>query len=143
MKNYIITQCEYDTTMKRLERLYERRIKLKNKMTNCTSALKQVATFGNATEDTMTNYVAALEEIEEEIKELEAEAYNLKTDLNYMENRIININEIKEQVFTRYFIKGEKPLEIAPKIPCGKSSVYRYIDEINKERASWEKIRKI
>ena len=62
MKNYIITQCEYDTTMKRLERLYERRIKLKNKMTNCTSALKQVATFGNATEDKMTNYVEVAED---------------------------------------------------------------------------------
>lgn len=142
MKNYIITQCEYDTTMKRLERLYERRINLKNKMTNCTSTLKDVVSFGNATEDKMTNYVAALEEIEEEIKELEAEAYNLKTDLNYMDSRISNINEIKEQIFVMYFIKGMKPLQIAPKIPCGKSSVYRYIHEINKERASWEKIRK-
>lgn len=143
MKNYIITSNELDIINRRLNRLYERKETLKNNMTNCTSHLKEVVSSGGVAEDKMTNYVAELEGIEEEIKDLEKQAAQLKDDLDYMENRISNINEIKEQVFTRYFIKGEKPLQIAPKIPCGKSSVYRYIDEINKERASWEKIRKI
>lgn len=144
MKNYIITSSEYDITKRRLNRLYERKERLKLNITRVTpQQLSENSIHSNIFEDKMANYVAELEEIEEEIKELEEEAAQLKDDLDYMENRISNINEIKEQVFTRYFIKGEKPLEIAPKIPCGKSSVYRYIDEINKERASWEKIRKI
>ncbi|MBP3920792.1 MAG: hypothetical protein J6D28_04430 [Bacilli bacterium] len=143
MKNYIITSNELDIVNRRLNRLYERKEALKNNMTNCTSHLKEVVSSGGVPEDKMTNYVAELEEIEIEIKELEEQATQLKDDLEYMDSRISNINEIKEQVFVMYFIRGLKPLQIAPKIPCGKSSVYRYIDEINKERASWEKIRKI
>lgn len=143
MKNYIITSNEYDIVNRRLERLKEKKERLKNNITSCTSKLKDVASFGSLSNDKMINYVAELEEIEKEIQELEEEAAKLKDDLDYMDSRLSNINEIKEQVFVKYFIKGMKPKEIAPKIPCGKSSVYRYIDEINKERASWEKIRKI
>lgn len=143
MKNYIITSNEYDIIKRRLNRLYEKKERLKLSIIRITpQQLSEEPIHSGILEDKMANYVAELEDIENEIKELEEEATQLKDDLDYMENRISNINEIKEQVFTRYFIKGEKPLEIAPKIPCGKSSVYRYIDEINKERASWEKIRK-
>lgn len=143
MKNYIITSSEYDIVNRRLNRLKEKKERLKLSLTSCTSKIKEVVSFGGTTNDKMTNYVAELEEIEKEIKELEGEAEKLKGDLDYMDSRLSNINEIKEQVFVMYFIRGLKPLQIAPKIPCGKSSVYRYIDEINKERASWEKIRKI
>lgn len=143
MKNYIITSNELDIVNRRLNRLYERKIKIKNDITNCTSHLKEVVSSGGVPEDKMNNYVIELEDIENEIKELEKQAAQLKDDLDYMDNRLSNINEIKEQVFVMYFIRGLKPLQIAPKIPCSKSSVYRYIDEINKERVSWEKIRKI
>lgn len=144
MKNYIITSNELDIVNRRLNRLYERKTKIKNNITSCTSHLKEVvSTSGGVPEDKMTNYVAELEEIEIEIKKLEEQAIQLKDDLEYMDSRISNINEIKEQVFVMYFIRGLKPLQIAPKIPCGKSSVYRYIDEINKERAYWEKNGKI
>lgn len=139
MKNYIITSSEYDIVNRRLQRLKEKKERLKNNITSCTSTIKEVVSFGGTTNDKMTNYVAELEEIEKEIQELEGEATKLKSDLDYMDSRLSNINEIKEQVFVMYFIRGLKPLQIAPKIPCGKSSVYRYIDEINKERASWEK----
>jgi chromosome segregation ATPase len=143
MKNYIITSNELDIVNRRLFRLYARKQKLNEEITNCNSHLKEIVTSGGVVSDKMTNYVAELEEVDNEILELENQAKELKTDLDYMDSRLSNINEIKEQVFVMYFIRGLKPLQIAPKIPCGKSSVYRYIDEINKERASWEKIRKI
>lgn len=143
MKNYIITSNEYDIATKRLITLENRREKLKTTITNCTSKIKEVVTSGGYQDDKMSNYVAELEEVENEIKEVAEEIKILKDDLDYMNNRISNIKEIKEQVFVYYFIKGMKPLQIAPKIPCSKSSVYRYIDEINRERANWEKIRKI
>lgn len=143
MKSYIITSNEYDIVNRRLNRLYDRKTKLYNNITSCTSKPKEVLTNGGVVSDKMTDYVAEMEEVDKEIKDLEEQAAKLRDDLDYMDSRLSNINEIKEQVFVKYFIKGMKPKDIAPKIPCGKSSVYRYIDEINKERASWEKIRKI
>lgn len=142
MKNYIITSSEYDIVNRRLKRLYTKRERLELQINNITSTLKEVVVNGGESDDKMSSYVAEKEQVEIEIKELEGEAKELKEDLDYMDNRLSNINEIKEQVFVMYFIKGMKPKEIAPKIPCGKSSVYRYIDEINKERASWENMRK-
>lgn len=139
MKNYITTSNELDIICRRLKRLYARREKVQAALTNTTGKLKDVVVSGGTNNDKIGNYIAELDEIAVEIKELEEESAILKDDLDYMENRLSNINEIKEQVFTRYFIKGEKPLEIAPKIPCGKTTVYRYINEINAERASWEK----
>ena len=139
MKNYITTSNELDIICRRLKRLYARREKVQAALTNTTGKLKDVVVSGGTNNDKIGNYIAELDEITVEIKELEEESAILKDDLDYMENRLSNINEIKEQVFTRYFIKGEKPLEIAPKIPCGKTTVYRYINEINAERASWEK----
>lgn len=142
MKNYIITSSEYEIVNRRLKRLYTKRERLELQINNITSTLKEVVVNGGVSDDKMSSYVAEKEQVEIEIKELEGEAEELKEDLDYMDNRLSNINEIKEQVFVMYFIKGMKPKEIAPKIPCGKSSVYRYIDEINKERASWENMRK-
>ena len=138
MKNYIITSNEYDIVNRRLNRLYERKQKVKDQITNCTSHLKEVVSTGGITEDKMSNYVISLEEIENEISELEEQATLLKEDLDYMNSRIKSINEIKEQVFVHYFIKGLKPVQIAPLIPCGKSSVYRYISEIEKERKEYK-----
>lgn len=138
MKNYIITSSEYDIVNRRLNRLLEKREKLKNDITRITSRMKEVVSFGGFSNDKMTNYVSELEEIENEIKELRGEAAKLKSDLDYMDSRLTNINEIKEQVFVMYFIRGMKPKEIAPKIPCGKSSVYRYISEIEKERKEYK-----
>ena len=143
MKNYIITSNELEIVNRRLYRLNVRKTNLYNNITSCTSKPKEVVTNGGVVSDKMTNYVAEMEEIEREIKELEEQAVQLNSDLEYMDSRLSNINEIKEQVFVLYFIRGLKPLQIAPKIPCGKSSVYRYIDEINRDKASWEKIRKI
>lgn len=140
MKNYIITSSEYDIVNRRLKRLREKKKQLEDNITSCTSKLKDVVSFGGFSNDKMINYVAELEEIEEEIKELEKEATELKSDLDYMDSRLSNINEIKEQVFVMHFIRGLKPLQIAPKIPCGKSSVYRYIDEINRERREYGKM---
>lgn len=138
MKNYIITSNEYDIVNRRLNRLYERKQKVKEQITNCTSHLKEVVSTGGIAEDKMSNYVISLEEIENEILELEEQAALLKEDLDYMNSRIKSINEIKEQVFVHYFIKGLKPVQIAPLIPCGKSSVYRYISEIEKERKEYK-----
>lgn len=143
MKNYIITMNELEIISRRLKRLYIRKEKIELALTNTTSKLKEVIVSGGSSNDKIGNYIVELEDTKSEIKELEEEAAKLKSDLDYMDNRLSNINEIKEQVFVMYFIKGMKPKDIAPKIPCGKSSVYRYIDEINIERASWEKIRKI
>lgn len=143
MKNYIITSNEYDIVNRRLKRLYERRTKLKNNIENITSKLKEVVVNTAVTDDKMSNYVAELEEVENEIKEKELEAAELKDDLDYMNNRISNIKDIKEQVFVMYYIKGMKPKHIAPLIPCDLSTVYAKIKEINVERQSSEKIRKI
>lgn len=142
MKNYIITSNEYDIVNRRLKRLYERRTKLKNNITNITSKLKEVVVNTGITDDKMSAYVAELEEVENEIIEKEEEAAQLKDDLDYMNSRISNIKDTKEQVFVMYFIKGMKVKHIAPLIPCDSSTVYAKIKEIKKERQSSEKIRK-
>lgn len=143
MKNYIITSNEYDITIRRLERLYERRTKLKNNIHNITSKLKEIVVNTSFSDDKMSSYVAELEEVENEIKEKELEAEQLKDDLDYMNSRISKINNIKEQVFVMYFIKGMKPKHIAPLIPCDLSTVYAKLREINRERQSAQKITKI
>ena len=134
MKNYIITSSEYDIVNRRLKRLVEKKKQLEDNITSCTSKLKDVVSFGGFSNDKMINYVAELEEIEEEIKKLEKEAAELKSDLDYMDSRLSNINELKEQIFVMFYIKGMKPKEIALKVPCDVSTVYKKIREINKER---------
>lgn len=143
MKNYIITSNEYDIVNRRLKRLYERRTKLKNNITNITSKLKEVVVNTGITDDKMSTYVAELERVEEEILEKEQEVAELKDDLDYMNSRISNIKDIKEQVFVMYYIKGMKPKHIAPLIPCDLSTVYEKIRKIKEERQSSQKIRKL
>lgn len=142
MKNYIITSNEYEIVTRRLKRLYDRKKRLKTDITNCTSKLKDIVVSSSLNNDKMINYVAALEEVEGEIKQLEKEALDLKDDLDYMNNRLSNINEIKEQIFVMYYIKGLEPKHIAPKIPCDISTVYKKIKEINKERKVAKKSQK-
>lgn len=142
MKNYIITSNEYDIINKRLERLYERRTRLKTNITKTTSTLKEVVTFGGDNQDKMTDYVIRLQEVEEEIKVLEEEARQLKEDLKYMDSRLSNIQDIKEQVFVMFYIRGMKPKHIAPRIPCDLSTVYAKLREIKKECRCSEKIPK-
>lgn len=138
MKNYIITSSEYDIINRRLKRLYTRKEKIELALTDTTSKLKETAVSSGFNDDKIGTYIAELNEIEEEIEELEEQAKELKADLDYMDSRLSNINEIKEQVFVMHFIRGMKPKEIAPKIPCGKSSVYRYINEIEQERKEYK-----
>ena len=141
MKNYLITSNEYDIVNRRLKRLYAKKEKLINQINNITSTLKEVVVNGGINDDKMSTYVAELEQIEIEIREKEIEAEELKDDLEYMDSRISNIKNIKEQVFVMYFIKGMKVKHIAPIIPCDISTVYAKIKEINTERQNAEKIR--
>ena len=134
MKSYIITSNEYDIVNRRLNRLYDRKTKLYNNITSCTSKPKEVLTNGGVVSDKMTDYVAEMEDVDKEIKDLEEQAAKLRDDLDYMDSRLSNINELKEQIFVMYFIKGMKVKEIAPKVYCDISTVYKKIREINKER---------
>ena len=134
MKNYITTSSEYDIVIRRLNRLYDRKEKLIDNIHKITSQLKDVVVNTGFTNDKMSIYVAELEEIENEIKEKEIEAKELKEDLEYMDSRLSNIEDTKEQVFVKYFIKGMKPKHIAPSIPRDISTVYKKIKEINEER---------
>lgn len=134
MKDYITTSNEYDIVIRRLNRLKERKIKLKNDIENITSKIKDVVVNTGFSNDKMSSYVAELEEVENEIKEKEIEAAELQDDLIYMDSRISNIKNIKEQVFVMHFIRGMQPKHIALQIPCDISTVYKKIREINKER---------
>lgn len=142
MKNYLITSNEYDIVNRRLKRLYARKEKLELQINNITSTLKEVVVNGGISEDKMSSYVAEMEQIQIEIDELEGESAELKDDLDYMNSRISNIKNIKEQVFVMYFIKGMKPKHIAPLIPCDLSTVYIKLKEIKTERISFKKNQK-
>lgn len=142
MRNYIITSNEYDIVNRRLSRLYNRREQLKNNIHNITSKMKDVVVNGGVSIDKMSTYVAELELVENEIAVKEQEAADLKSDLDYINSRISDIEGIKEQVFVMYFIKGMKPKHIAPKIPCDLSTVYAKIREIKGERQCSQKIQK-
>lgn len=134
MKNYIITSNELDIIKRRLDRLYSRKEKIQAALTNTTGKLKDVVVSGGSNNDKIGNYIAELDEVTNEIKELEKESTILKDDLDYMDSRLSNITELKEQVFVMFFIKGMKPKDIAPKIPCDISTIYKKIREINAER---------
>lgn len=142
MKNYITTSNEYDIVMRRLNRLKERRTKLKNDIENITSKIKDVVVNTGFSDDKMSSYVAELEEVENEIVEKEEEAEKLKSDLDYMDSRISNIKNTKEQVFVMHFIRGMQPKHIALQLPCDISTVYKKIREINKEREVAKKSQK-
>jgi len=143
MKNYITTSNEYDIVMRRLNRLKERKTKLKNDIENITSKIKDVVVNTGFSDDKMSSYVAELEEVEKEIEEKEEEAEKLKSDLDYMDSRISNIKNTKEQVFVMHFIRGMQPKQIALQLPCDISTVYKKIREINKEREMAKKSQKI
>lgn len=142
MKDYITTSNEYEIVSRRLRRLYARKEKLEIQINNITSTIKETVVDGGTIDDKMSSYVAEKEQIELEIEEKEIEAAELKDDLEYMDSRISNINELKEQIFVMYFIRGMKVKEIAPKAYCDISTVYKKIKEINKERELAKKIQK-
>lgn len=134
MKDYITTSNEYDIVKRRLNRLYKKREKLINDIHNITSKIKEVVVNTGFSDDKMSSYVAELEQVENDIREKELEVSELKDDLDYMDSRISNIKNIKEQVFVMHFIRGMQPKHIALQIPCDISTVYKKIREINKER---------
>lgn len=142
MKDYITTSNEYDIVTRRLKRLYAKKEKLEIQITNITSTIKEVVVNGGTSDDKMSSYVAEKEQIEIEIREKEIEAAELKDDLEYMDSRLSNINELKEQIFVMYFIRGMKVKDIALKAYCDISTVYKKIKEINKERELAKKIQK-
>ena len=139
IKNYIVTKNEYEMASRRLERLENRKVRLKSKITSCTSKLKEVVTSSSFNNDKMPKYVAVLVELEKEIEEVKEELFELKSDLDYMDSRISNIKELKEQVFVMYFIKGMQVKDIAATVYCDISTVYKKIREIKKEREAAKK----
>ena len=143
MKNYMITSNEHDIAKRRLNRLKDRKEKLKSAINKITSTLQTIVADGGELEDKMSKYMADLEEVEADIKELEAEVKELRSDLDFMVNKIYDIKEIKYKVFYWCFINNKAPLKAAKLVPCGKSTIYRYIDEINEDRKSWEKTGKL
>lgn len=139
MKNYLITLNDYEIVQRRLNRLYENKTRFQEQICKVTGVIKEVLVSGGVPSDKMTEYVSKIEEIDLEINELKQDSDKLKEDLDYMQERLSNIRDIKEQIFVMYFIKGMEVRNIAYRIPCDQSTVYRYIRQINKEKAKLAK----
>lgn len=132
MKNYFTQLTEINIAYMRLETLEEKKKILKDIITSCTSKIKDNISSGSFSNDKFDKYLIKLEEIEEDIRLTKEEISILEFNLKKMEGALRGLKGIEERIFTLKYIDGLTPKEIAPKIPCDISTVYRYIDKINK-----------
>ncbi len=98
-----------------------------------TSTLKDVVSFGSFSNGKMDNYIIKCEEINKDIERVKEEIRILKEGLSQMENILKNISGLTERIFRLYYIENKTPTQISYIIPCDRSTVYRYLDKINKK----------
>ena len=133
MKNYYTQLSELRIAETRLETLEEKKALLEAQATKTTGTLKDVVSFGSFSNSKMTDYVIKCEEINKEIEEVTEEIRMLKKGLFQMENILKNISGLTERIFRLYYIENKTPTQISYIIPCDRSTVYRYLDKINKK----------
>ena len=133
MKNYYQQLSELRIAEERLITLKEKKAMLENQITKITSTIKDVVAFGGVQSDKMTSYVIKCEDIDKQIDEVEEEIRILKKGLHQMDEILKNISGIEERIFRLYYIENKNPTQISFIIPCGKATVYRYLNKINKK----------
>lgn len=50
-----------------------------------------------------------------------------------MENILKNISGLTERIFRLYYMENKTPTQISYIVPCDRSTVYRYLNKINKK----------
>lgn len=143
MKNYYTLLSELRIAETKLRCKEEQKQMYLNRITNCTSKLKDVVTSGNFSNDKMDNYLIKCETIDKEINELKEEVRILRSGLKSMEEIIKNISGIEERIFRLYFIENKTPTQISFIIPCDRTTVYRYINKIKSKYESCDKMQHI
>ena len=135
MKNYYAMLIDINTTEIRLEALREKKEVIEAKLTSCTGGNKEIAS-GTPTNDKMLRYIIELADIESEIEVKESELKILRRSLDKMEQTLARVKEkqdVQSRIFVMKFIEGLPVREIAARIPCDISTVYRQINKINKK----------
>ena len=135
MYNYYLTHIELKSIESRIELLKERKQRLFSKITSCTAEMNDEPSRSNEIKDKMANYVLAVEKIDEELKELEADYKVEKKYYDKMQNKIneIDVNntsDIRGQVLKLRFVENKKLKDIAKEIPCSMRTVSYYIKKI-------------
>lgn len=143
MRNYYLQQNDLVIAEARLNTLKSKLKRLDDKITSCTSRLKEVVVSGGSENDKLDRYLIEKEEVLEEIAEITNYIKQIKSNLKQMENALREMHEIQEEVFVMFHIEGLKPKQIARKIPCDISTVYKHLKEINKIISTRQKNRKI
>lgn len=135
MKNYYTTLAELNIAKSRLVTLEERKDLFMTMATKTTASIKENVSNNNKNNDKALNYVIQCEKIEQEMKELKQEIKILQIAVDKMDNYLSSIKhntDLEKQVFILYYKENKKPEEIANRLPCGISTVYRKLKKINK-----------
>lgn len=136
MKNYYAMLIDMNTTEIRLETLREKREIINAKVTSCGSGSQDVVPSGGGSDDKIVRYIIELSDIDDEIAMRERELEIIKKNLARMDDMLVRMNgkqDIQSRVFVMKFIEGLPVREIASRIPCDVSTVYRQINRINKK----------
>lgn len=136
MKNYYAMVIDMNTTEIRLETLREKREVISAKMTSCTAGAKDVVTSGGGADDKVVRYIIELSDIDEEIATLEKELEIIKRNIARMDDMLVRVKgkqDIQSRIFIMKFIEGLSVKQIASRIPCDISTVYRNLGKINRK----------
>lgn len=133
MKSYYQQVIEYNIEVARLDTLIEKRQLLFEKITSCTSTLKDDVVGGTRLNDKMTKYTIECKDLDESIKLQEAIVKTYEANISKMESYFKKLKGTKEKVFNLYFVEGRKPKQVARMIPCSEKNVYIYINKIKEE----------
>ena len=132
MKNYYIQLSELKIAEQRKITLIEKKDLLLNKMTNCTSQLKDVVS-GGAANDKMSNYLIKREELDRQLEEIDQEIKILKKGVHQMDEILTNVSGIEEKIFRLYYIEGKTPRQISFILPCSEPTIYRKLRKIKEK----------
>lgn len=133
MKNYYIQLSELKIAEQRKITLLEKKDLLLNRMTNCTSHLKDVVTAGGMSNDKMNDYLIKCEEIDKQLEEVDQEIKILKKGLHQMNEILTNISGIEEKIFRLYYIEGKTPRQISFIVPLSEPTIYRKLKKIKEK----------
>lgn len=127
---------EYNLIILNIQKILNEIVMLRNSLEPGANDIKETAVQTSVKKDTMTDKIARIVQLEDELKELYRKADNSLSVVNAMENILKQFNDIDRLIYIDYYFKGYSVIKIATMRGISRASVYRKLEKIEKKLKS-------